>query len=113
MAGKTNMMAFAGTWLFIIGLVIAIISGFWALNALWTAILIIIGLVVGLLNVSLKEAQTFLLASVAIVIVSFFGGDILSNVWVGLQRMLYAIIVLIIPATIVVAIKQLFAIAKN
>ncbi len=113
MAGKTNMLATIASWLFILGIILAVISGFWPLNVVWTIILIIIGLIVGLLNVTAKEAQPFLLAAVSMVIISYFGGDVLSTVWIGLQRMLSSIIILTIPATLVVAIKQLFMLARN
>ena len=112
-AKKINMLVMAGSWLFIVGIILAIIAGFWPLSTVWTAILIVIGLLVGLLNVTSGEAKTFLLTAAVLVIVANFGGPILANVWIGLQRMLNAIIVLTIPATIVVAVKQLFALAKD
>jgi hypothetical protein len=113
MAKTGNMLATVGSWLFIVGLVLALVSGFFELSSVWVAILIIIGLVVGFLNVTGKEATPFLMAAVSIVLVAYFGGDILSKVWLPLQRMLNSIIVLTIPATIVVAIKQIFELAKD
>ncbi|RJQ15893.1 hypothetical protein C4573_07110 [Candidatus Woesearchaeota archaeon] len=108
-----NVMATIGSWLFILGIVLAIVAGLWPLTTLWVAILIIIGLLVGLLNVTAKEAKPFLLAAVSLVIVATFGGDVVGTVWAGLERMLNAMIVLTIPATIVVAIKEIFGMARD
>lgn len=109
--GKYGMLTKVGSWAFIIGIVLSIISGFWELDAWWTSILIIMGLLVGLLNIKSKEATKYLWLAVALVIVSTFGGQVLSNLWPVLQRMLDAIVVFIIPSTIVVAIKEVFLLA--
>ncbi len=110
-ADKQGMLGKIGSWAFIIGIVLSIISGFWVLNPTWTSILIIMGLIVGFLNIKSKDATKFLWLAVALVIVSTFGGPVLANVWPVLQRMLNAIIVLIIPMTIVVAVKEVMLLA--
>ncbi len=105
-----------GGWAFFIGLVIAMIAGFLQLSAGMTGVLIILGLIVGLLNVTAKETMPFLLATVSLVIVSNFGGNVLSNIAIIggiLQGILNAIIILVIPATIVVVIKTIYALARE
>jgi len=110
---KKNLI---GGWAFLIGVIIAIVAGFLELRTGLTGLLIILGIVVGLLNIVAKETMPFLLATVALVIVAAFGGDIVSKVQlIGpiLARMLNAIIVFIVPATLVVAIKTVYALARD
>ncbi|MEW6063157.1 MAG: hypothetical protein AB1571_02190 [Nanoarchaeota archaeon] len=110
---KKNLI---GGWAFLIGVIIAIAAGFLQLETGLTGLLIVLGLIVGLLNVVTKETMPFLLASVALVIVAAFGGNVISEVQlIGpiLGRMLNAIIVFIVPATLVVAIKAVYALARD
>jgi hypothetical protein len=106
-----NMIQKIGSWAFILGIILALVAGFWALNPIVTAILIVLGLIVGFLNVTGHETTPFLLATVSLVIVSNFGGDVLSVVSPVLQRMLNTLIIFVIPATIVVAVKAVYNLA--
>ncbi len=112
MAKKVSMMQKLGSWAFIVGIVISLVAGFWQLGIVLTAVLIVLGLIVGFLNVTGSESTPFLLATVSLVIVSSFGGAILANVSLVLQNMLNALIVFVIPATIIVAIKSVYSLAK-
>jgi hypothetical protein len=115
MAAKkgVNMVQKIGSWAFILGIVIALIAGFWPLGSIVTAVLILLGLIVGFLNVTGKETTPFLLATVSLVIVSNFGGAVLADVSSVLQNMLSALIVFVIPATIVVAVKAVWNLAAS
>jgi hypothetical protein len=113
MAKESNVIQKIGSWAFLIGVIIAIIAGFWKLNTIMTAVLIILGLIVGFLNVTGKETTPFLLATVALVIVTYFGGNVLAPVSDTLQQILNAIIVFVIPSTIVVALKAIYALASD
>lgn len=106
-------MAKIGSWAFLVGVIISIIAGFFTLNPTWVAVLIVLGLIVGLLNITAKESGAFLLATISLVIVAAFGGNILGAVHAVLQKILNALIVFVIPATIVVAIRAIFAIASK
>jgi len=106
-----NVIQKIGSWAFLLGIILALVAGFWTLNPIVTGILIVLGLIVGLLNVTGKETTPFLLATVSLVIVSTFGGDVLSVVSPVLQNMLNALIVFVIPATIVVAVKAVYNLA--
>ncbi len=112
-----------GAWAFFAGIVLAIVIGFFAgsnINPIILGILSILGLVVGYF-VSEKDVKTFLFASVALVIVSYAGisGLVLSAAIMGINigkfvsSILGALLVLFVPATIIVALKTVFAIAKN
>ena len=116
MSKEATTMQKLGSWAFIIGVIIALVAGFWELNAVTTSVLLLLGLIVGLLNVSGSETTPFLLATVSLVIVSSFGGNLLSNVQVVgpiIQRVLTTLVNFIIPATIIVALKAIYALAKD
>ncbi len=108
---KGNLL---GAWAFLAGVIIAIIVSFLGVSVtsgIWAIILVVIGLIVGLLNVGGKEMTTFLLAAVSLVIVSSFGAASLASVaYIG--EILSALMVLFVPATIVVALRALFAVSK-
>ena len=102
-----------GGWAFLVGIILAVILGaLGPLSAVIITILVVLGLIVGLLNVSDTEVQPFLLAGTVLVIVSGLGGDVFSTVAV-LGRILNAIMVLFVPATVVVALKSVFSLARK
>jgi len=113
-----------GAWAFLVGVVLAVILGILGTGYSWVlALLVIAGILVGLLNVTDKESSGFLLAGVSLVIVSAMGQnalDVFSSVslWsipIGtmLAGILSALLILFVPATIIVALKSVFDIAKN
>ncbi len=102
-----------GSWAFIIGVLIAVLFGLLgSLNSTVIFILVVLGLLVGLLNITAKETNSFLLAAVSLVIVSAFGKNVLGAISV-LGRILDAMIVLVVPATVIVALKAVYGLAKN
>jgi hypothetical protein len=111
-----------GARAFLIGVILAILIGLFAgdnLTPFVSGILTILGLILGFF-VPERNIQTFLFASVSLVIVSFAGiqGIVLnaaiSGVNIGelLASTLGALLVLFVPATIVVALKSVFGSAK-
>jgi len=112
-----------GAWAFLAGIVLAVLAGIFAQRAISPLIIIILallGVFVGYF-VSEKNVQTFLIASVSLVITSFAGiqGLVLSAALVGidvsriLSSILGSLLVLFVPTTIVVALKTVFSIAKS
>ena len=108
--GSDNQL---GSWAFLVGLIIAIVIGlFGNLGPAWLMALVIIGLLVGLLNVTGRETTSFLMSGLVLIIASAFGGDVLSPVpYAG--DIFNALLVLFVPATIVVAVKNVFVIARD
>ena len=117
-----------GAWAFLIGVILAIIIG---LSTTWIsipaltkysayiyAILMILGIIVGFLNVTGKDSQTFMIAGVILVIVSQFGMDSVNKSLIGIgvgdviRSVFGALLSLFVPATIIVALKTVFNIAK-
>lgn len=117
-----------GAWAFLVGVILAIIIGLSttliSIPALTIyskqiyAILVLLGILVGFLNVTGKDSQTFLIAGAVLVIVSKFGLDSVSGTLIGIgigdavSSVFGALIALFAPATIIVALKTVFSIAK-
>ena len=112
-----------GNYSFIIGVILAIVLGLAipALDAatqwLWS-LLIVLGLIVGFLNVSGKETKEFLWVTVALVIVAFAGSAQISS-WSNVQLIgpylkgiFDSIIAFVVPATVIVALKDVWELAK-
>lgn len=110
---KINFGAIA----FIVGLILAVfIALFGTLGSWATWALAALGLVVGLLNVTGKEAGRFLLAAVAFVVTFTSLGTIFAPLPVAgpvIQGFFNQMVVFMAPATAVVAISSLFSIVKN
>jgi hypothetical protein len=101
-----------GKWAFIIGLVLAVVVGY-VLQAEWVVwVLAILGVIVGLLNVTREDTERFLLAAIA------FGlsATALSTVPVlGFQitNALGYVAAFVAGAMVVVALKVLFQTART
>lgn len=124
---RENLIA---AWAFLIAVILAVAGGLTAtligqsnetLNQSLLGLLSVFGLIVGYF-VAEKDVKTFLFASVSLVIVSFAGiqGGVLSAAILGIvnvnkliTNVLGALMFLFVPATIIVALKTVFAIAKS
>ena len=108
-----------GSWAFLAGVVLAVVAGLLAafnvidLNSVFLAsVLMVLGVVVGLLNVTRKETSSFLLAGVSVIVASVFGAGVAMAV-PGVSSILGALLFIVVPATIIVAIKSAFELAKK
>jgi len=108
-----------GEWAFIVGVVLAILFGL--ISKKWegmaTLVLVVLGLIVGFLNITETESTPFLVAAAALMITSG-AGDTLNRIppeVVGrfLQNAVEKIGVFVAPAAIIVALKSIKALAKN
>ena len=108
---KKQGRSVVGAWAFLIGVILALVLGLFGLDASWvTTVLVVLGLIVGLLNVGVgAEVKTFLFAAVSLVIVGSFGGEFLPG---KVGEVLNALMVLFVPATVVVALKSVFSVAN-
>lgn len=113
MPKKTNLL---GAWAFLIGVILAVIFAFVPYGAWLAWVLVILGIIVGLLNIADVEVQPFLLAGAVLVIVSYFGMGVFSATKLGvvfLENVLNNMLTLFIPATVIVALKSVFGMAKG
>ncbi len=105
-------MALLGKWAFILGLVIAVVGGLGFDQPWFVWLLAILGLVVGFLNVTDKETQGFLLAAIALIVAAAAWNSI-PYIGEHLGRILANIVAFIGAAVLVVALKALFATARD
>jgi len=114
MKAKENLV---GAYAFLIGVILALILGLFQtqLEAAATGInyiLAALGVVIGLfINVSERDISKFLIAGVSLVVVSWMGKEALGIVS-ALGRVLTALLVLFVPATVIVALKDLFSVSN-
>ena len=112
-----------GAYAFLIGVILAILMGLLQKSVVSSssnmpyAFLVVLGIIVGSLNIGDKDSITFLIASLALVIVSGFGQSALIYVSTipilsSLNSILAALLVMFVPATIIVALKTVFSIAR-
>ncbi|MBU0628178.1 MAG: hypothetical protein KKC75_03240 [Nanoarchaeota archaeon] len=109
-----------GNYSFIIGVIIAIVLGVVSLGTAtpWLAsLLVVLGLVVGFLNVVGKETKEFLLVTAVLIIAASMGGAgaTLGGVtMIGqyLQGILAQVLAFVVPATVVVALKDIWNISQ-
>lgn len=120
---KENLV---GAWAFLIGIIISIIVGIISyltgktIDPLILGVLVILGFIVGFFVVK-ENVQTFLFASVSMVLISYAGIQtlVIRAAIIGLEinqiitSTLGAMQFLFIPATIVVAIKTVFSLAQR
>jgi len=116
-------------WSFLIGVVLAIFIGLatsflpYELVKSWSSpiygVLVLLGLAIGFWNVpSGKDSQKFLIAGAVLVIVSRFGMESVTGSLIGIgigdavSSVFSALLVLFVPATIVVALKNVFSVAQ-
>jgi len=102
-----------GSWSFLIGVILALIFGLIGnLGPGVTYVLIVLGIVLGLLNIADEEVSPFLMSGAVLVIVSTLGQSVVQTVpifYVTLQ----ALTMLFVPATIIVALKHVFTLARH
>jgi hypothetical protein len=126
MIAKENSI---GAWAFLIAVVLAVVIGVFtslipvpelkAYSSFIYLILVILGIIVGAsINTSGRDSQTFLITGAIIVIVSKFGMESVISSLIGIgagdiaSSIFASFLSLFVPATIIVAIKTVFRMAR-
>ena len=108
-----------GAWAFLIGVILAIVIGFFASSLSQSTyrgiliVLVVIGIIIGLLNVKSSESSKFLFAALALVIVGYTGGSVILTVIPKFAEFFSALMILFVPTTIIVALKTVFEASKD
>ena len=105
-------MALVGKGSFIVGLVIAVAGGVGFEQAWFGWVLAVFGLIVGFLNIRDKESQPFLLAAIALIVAANAVGAI-PYIGEVITRIIANLVIFLGGAVLVVAVKSLFAVAKD
>ncbi|MDP3966489.1 MAG: hypothetical protein Q8Q04_03080 [archaeon] len=112
-AKQKNNSNLIGAWVFLIGVIVSVIFGlFGAITEVVVWILILVGLIIGFLNIASEETTPFLTAGAVLIFASAFGQGAVSVIPV-FERILRALLLIFVPAVIIVAIKSLFLLAKR
>ena len=112
---KKNLI---GAWAFLIGIILAIAFGLFSdyLSAstykVMLVILMVLGSAIGLLNISLKESSKFLLTALVLILVAYIGQSVMLII-PQIGKILGALLVLFVPATIIVTLKSIIDAAKD
>ncbi len=103
-----------GELAFFTGLLLAIVAGFFILPLdVVTITLVILGIVVGFLNITSKETSGFLLASVALLVAGSAGIDKIPLIGGWFYPILINIVTFVTPAAIIVALKAVYGLARK
>lgn len=115
---KKNSSALLGSWSFLIGLILAVVLGLGFAGSYQTTVLwavFILGIVVGLLNITHGETGAFLTSGTILVLLSFLGIQVgvFDAIAPVIGNVLRGILTLFVPATMIVALKAVFVLAKD
>ena len=115
MAKQTTDYKKMGHYAFILGIILAIVSAFvpQLRGELSIWLMVGLGIIVGLLNITAKEVSVFLIATMALIMASSASALSLAVIWTGLTVILGNIIVFVAPAAIIVALKAIYALAEE
>ncbi len=102
-----------GSYAFLGGVTIAILAGLLNLTSgAAILVLVILGLIVGFLNITQEETVGFLVAAIALIVAGTAKLSVIPVVGALLQAVLSNITVLVAPAAIVVGLKEVYTLAK-
>lgn len=116
---KKSLSNLIGAWAFLIGvllaLVVGILTGFNLVSLTTntiTIVLVCLGILVGLFNITREETSSFMMSGIVLILASFLGSAIMGSIPVA-GAILASLLSIFVPATIIVAIKNVFSLAKN
>ena len=112
LAGTIGLLAFLG------GMILAIVGGIWYHDyGSITLALVIMGILVGLLNITGKEVLPLLIAAIALIVVGLTKGfaplnDLGGQAGTRINDIVAYIAIFITPAAIISAIRAILALAR-
>ncbi|MEM2121383.1 MAG: hypothetical protein QXU20_01855 [Candidatus Woesearchaeota archaeon] len=104
-----------GVWSFYIGLALTVLVALFQTNITQTTVVIIgiLGIIVGLLNVTRDEVQKYLIAAIAFIL-SFVSLEAVVKVfWTRASAFFNLLVVFIAAGAAIVALKEIYAITKE
>ena len=102
----------AGKYAFVLGLILALLATFMQ-HQMWTFwVLAVIGLIVGFMNITGEETQTFLLASIGLIL-SATALQSIPMVGEFVTEMVANVLAFLGAAVLVVAVRAIIATAKD
>jgi hypothetical protein len=119
MAKKSKGTEKLGHYAFLAGILVAILVSFLnftVLGVTWNIvvwIMVILGIIVGLLNITAKEVGVFLVATMALILAAASTSVELNIISEYIGRLLRSIIIFVAPAAIIVSLKAIYALAEK
>ena len=110
-----------GEYAFIVGVIIALLAGIAAAagvsmdaTVIWAIaiVLLVIGVIVGFLNIKDKETMAFLIAAIALLATSAVGWEAIPYIGAYIKSILAYVAALVAPAAVIVALKSVWSLAK-
>jgi hypothetical protein len=102
-----------GHWAFVVGLIIAVIAGLGGQMDWLVPALIVLGLIVGFLNVTEKESTAFLVGVIALLVIGMASLETIGSIGEKMALILSNVVTFVAGAGLVVAVKQVLGIAKK
>ena len=107
-----------GKWSFIAGILLAILLGVLGSSLAEyvptiATLLILLGVVVGFLNITTKQVYNFLVAAIALLLTGAAGLDTLPVVGLYIGPVLTYIASFVAPAAVIVALKAIYEIGRK
>lgn len=105
-----------GHYAFFLGVILAVIAGLFAgliSDEIVLTLLVVLGAIVGLLNITAKETTGFLIAAIALMLAGVVNLGLIPVVGVYLRSILTNIVVFVVPAAIIVGLKTIYSLAKS
>ncbi len=107
-------MVNVGRWAFVIGILLAILAGFWTIPNL-AFILVVLGLIVGFLNITAQEVETYLVGVIALLVIGATAIQALTAAgeFVGtIQTMINNVVAFVAASGLVVALRVILSLGQ-
>jgi hypothetical protein len=103
-----------GEWAFLAGVILALLFGLFKgeVTGAFATTLIVLGILVGFLNIAEKETTPYLVATIALLVAAGLGDLPFAKV-VNLSAMLKNIVLFVAPAAVIVALKTIITLGKK
>jgi len=103
-----------GEYAFLVGIILAVLAGLVMQTGGWVAVLLVLlGVVIGFLNITQKETIPFLIASIALLMAGSAGLEKLPLVGGIVAAVISNVLHLVAPAAVIVALKTVYDLAKK
>ncbi|MEM5836677.1 MAG: hypothetical protein QW451_00295 [Candidatus Aenigmatarchaeota archaeon] len=103
-----------GEYAFLAGIILAVLAGLVMQTGGWVAVLLVLlGVVIGFLNITQKETIPFLIASIALLMAGSAGLEKLPLVGGIVAAVISNVLHLVAPAAVIVALKTVYDLAKK
>lgn len=114
---RSKLLCNVGHWVFLGGAFVAVVSGLFQNSfvdpSYLMGVLLLLGLFVGILDITLKETTEFLVAAIALILAGAVNVGSVPVVGDTLRVILGNIVVFVVPAVIIVALRTIWMLAQR